>query len=684
MSFRLFIYNALVNKQPGISYRYHKIHDKSHGLLKIWSWIYLLILNFGYYILQLKYIGKNPKAEYYESKRLPVGKTESSIALKDKDYRSVKEMTEELLKYDVISFDMFDTLIFRPLSEPADVFFFVGEELGIPDFKSIRRKASASARHKKLLECGHTEVTLKEIWDEFEKITGTDSETGMRAELEAEKKLCYANPFMLEVWNAVKEKKKRIIVVSDMYVSSKDLGDILSSNGFTGAEKIYVSCEHGRNKAKGDLFELVKKDLGDASVVHVGDNEISDGVNAKKNGFVICRYPQVRRNMLLYRPFDMSSITGSAYRGIVSNHIYNGLSKFSKEYEFGFIYGGLFVLGYCNFIHEQAVKTKADKLFFLSRDGETLKKVYDSLFPSENTEYVYWSRRAALLLTADDNRYDYFRRFIFHKVNRGYSIDAILGSMDLGFLAEKIDSWKGIWEKTRESDDNKFIELKKSDELTDENASCLKRFIEYYWDEVMASYAPGNETAKKYFEEKKGDAKKILAIDIGWAGSGALSLSYLMERKWKMVCTVTGIVAGTNTIHNPEPDASESFIQSGKLISYMYSQRHNRDLLKMHDPNKDHNIYWELLLSSPEPAFAGFYADGLRYGKQDVSPDAANEIRKGITCFVNEYSERFKEYPFMFNISGRDAYAPMIIAMSRGGKYLKALAGKTGFEKNVV
>ena len=151
-----------------------------------------------------------------------------------------------------------------------------------------------------------------------------------------------------------------------------------------------------------------------------------------------------------------------------------------------------------------------------------------------------------------------------------------------------------------------------------------------------------------------------------------------------MNCNVTGIVAGTNTINNPEPDASESFLQSGKLVSYMYSQGHNRDLLKMHDPNKDHNIYWELLLSSPGPVFAGFYADGLRYGKQDVSPDAANEIRKGITCFVNEYSERFKEYPFMFNISGRDAYAPMMVAMSFGGKYLKTLATKTGFEKNVV
>ena len=70
MSFRLLIYNALVNKKPGIIIRYHKNHDGSRGLLKVWSWIYLLVLNFGYYVLQLKFFGRNENTKAYESKRL--------------------------------------------------------------------------------------------------------------------------------------------------------------------------------------------------------------------------------------------------------------------------------------------------------------------------------------------------------------------------------------------------------------------------------------------------------------------------------------------------------------------------------------------------------------------------------------------------------------------------------------
>ena len=100
----------------------------------------------------------------------------------------------------------------------------------------------------------------------------------------------------------------------------------------------------------------------------MGDNPRSDDVMAKKAGFATMPYPNVNHNMLLYRPYDMSYLVGSAYRGIVSNHLYNGLHTYSMEYEYGYIYGGLFVLGYCRFIHEYCKNNAIDTLLFLSRD----------------------------------------------------------------------------------------------------------------------------------------------------------------------------------------------------------------------------------------------------------------------------------------------------------------------------
>ena len=70
----------------------------------------------------------------------------------------------------------------------------------------------------------------------------------------------------------------------------------------------------------------------------------------------------------------MSAITGSMYRGIVNAHLHNGLNEYSMEYEFGFVYGGLFVLGYCQFIHEYVQTHHIDKILFLARDGDILIK----------------------------------------------------------------------------------------------------------------------------------------------------------------------------------------------------------------------------------------------------------------------------------------------------------------------
>lgn len=173
-------------------------------------------------------------------------------------------------------------------------------------------------------------------------------------------------------------------------------------------------------------------------MIHVGDNPVSDVKNAKKHGFEVFYYPNVNRNALLYRSYDMSAVVGGAYRGIVNNKLYNGTEQLSMEYEYGYIYGGLFVLGYCNFIHTYARVHGIDKLLFLSRDGDILRQAYAVLFPEEKTEYVYWSRAAATKLMARYNRYDFFRRYLYHKADGTYTIEQILKSMRLEFLLDRL------------------------------------------------------------------------------------------------------------------------------------------------------------------------------------------------------------------------------------------------------
>ncbi len=756
------LYNILVNRHPGISSRYHKFHDGLTGMHKVFSWLYLLWLNFAYYILQCRFLGKIPQMEIYEEKRLNCKKSESEAYLQSHPELSVDTFAEQLSQYDVISFDVFDTLIFRPLSLPTDVFYLIGQELGIMDFRNIRIWAEWDARVKYNEKEGNMEIGLADIWDNLEEDVGIASNQGQELEMAFEQKLCYANPFMLAVWRALKERKKKIIIVSDMYLPEKCIRRILESAGFTGAEKIYISSEYHKSKADGKLYREVlqdwHRDVDDKkqlSIVHVGDNPHSDQKQAVRAGMDVYPYQNVNKNVLLYRAFDMSPLIGSAYRAIISNWLYAGVTEHSMEYEFGFIYGGLFVLGYCGFIHDYCVKNKINKLLFLSRDGDTLKQAYDYLYPEENTEYVYWSRKAAVKLEAVYDKHDYFRRFIYHKMNQDYTIHEVLHSMELDFLEERLPEWKNIWtEKAKEQEraskalaykqlreddtiglvkekvkkqiakdfaeenlsrkrQNRFVDLRPGDKLTDKNGYLLRQFIEANWEQVLEAYSVQHTAAKAYYGKVLEGAEHAAAIDIGWAGSGAMTLRHLVLQEWKISCKVVGIIAGTNTVHSAEPDASESFLQSGQLVSYLYSQGHNRDLLKKHDANKDYNVFWELLLASPTPQFKGFYEGQLRteetygisknadekhsgdyqylkdlditlaFGRYDANQQGIREIQRGILDFVMEYRKRFKDFPYMFQISGRDAYAPMLVAASHKEKYLKAIENRFSLEINV-
>lgn len=678
------IYNFLVNRHDGIRSRYHRLHDGAGRKMKFLSYVYLLWLNFCYYILFCRFLGKRETIETYERKRLLTGESESASFMRSG--QTAESLAEELSRYDIISFDLFDTLIFRPFSEPGDLFYFLGAELGILDFKRIRTEQEALARTECYREKGHYEVTFSHIWNHIEKDLGLSADRGMAAEQKLEMEFCYANPFMLEVFRRLRNKGKKIIVVSDMYLPGSFLGELLERKGYTGISALYVSCEHGKSKRDGTLYELVREGLNkNVKIIHLGDNEYSDIKMGRQGGFDVKYYPNVNKNAGLYRPYDMSPLVGGAYRGIVDNHLYCGLKSYSEEYEYGYIYGGLFVLGYCDFIHEYGRENSVDKILFLSRDGDILKQAYDYLYPEGNTEYVYWSRKAAAKLEAGYDKRDYFRRFLFHKVNQGCSIREILHSMELDFLADR-------------------TALNPDDSLTDKNVLLLKKELEANWSQVLEAYSEQMEAAGIYYGNVLKDVRKAAAVDIGWAGSGAMALRHLVSEEWGIPCEITGIVAGTNTVYNGEPEASESFLQSGRMAAYLYSQSHNRDLLKKHDLNRDYNVFWELLLSSPTPQFQGFYMREeerrdceriqefhrsdygeieLRFGKTDANEEGIREIQRGIMDFVREYREHFENFPYMFHISGRDAYAPMLVAASYGERYLKEIEKRFKLEINV-
>lgn len=666
------LYQLLVNRIPGIRERFRQKKQDSAGASKIQSISYLFWLNFSYYVLHQKQLGESLRYPYYETKTLYQNGSESALSGQIRP----REMAKKLSAYEVISFDVFDTLIFRPFSFPTDLFYLVGIELGYPNFRQIRVQAEERARSRKQQREHTREISLREIWEQVEEQTGIPCELGMRTEWETEKRCCYANPYMLQVVQELEKMGKRMMILSDMYLGEKYIRILLENCGYGMFENYMVSCDYGKSKSDGGLYQIVRKQLGlcetkgrkrsVCSMVHVGDNRCSDIQRAKEAGLAAVYYPNVNHTGCSFRPEDMSAVTGSIYRGIVNAHIHSGCRRYSREYEFGFIYGGLFAAGYCRFIHAYAKRCGIEKLLFLARDGDVLLQAYRKMYPEDAGQavYVYWSRLAAVKVTAQYYRYEYLQRFLYHKVNQGYSVRRILKEMELSEVLPQLCRAANVTPET---------------ELTNRNIENVREYVTDSWEQIMAVYQQQREAAGVYFRHILKDCRKAAAIDVGWAGSGAWMLECAVRKIWKMDCSVTGILAGTTTGASAEPDMAEPAMMSGQLVSYLYSPQENRDLWKLHDPSQKHNLYWEMLLSAPHGSLKGFYLDEngkavARFKKSHANEQRIQEIHRGILDFVKLFLETEQRIGFRIPVSGRDAYAPMLsIGSVKNRKFMKEL-----------
>ena len=211
----------------------------------------------------------------------------------------------------------------------------------------------------------------------------------------------------------------------------------------------------------------------------------------------------------------------------------------------------------------------------------------------------------------------------------------------------------------------------KEEYLTDKNVKDVKEHLLKHWEYVTERYRELSEAGKLYYQTVLSRCKKVLAVDVGWAGSGAMALDYLVNREWNLGCDVIGMIAGTNSLHNAEPNAAESFLYSGKLVSYLYSQEKNRGNWKWHNPAKNHNLLVEFLLSSKEGSlkdivFDKDLAEGYRFvfKEPDVAEAVVTQIQQGIMDFAKDFTTYLPEDVWKNHvISGNDVYAVLKILL---------------------
>ena len=249
MTLRMSIYGTLVNRVPEIREKYHMVRDtQTASWQRPIAWLYLASLNAGW-LLGKRQARQTGGRDLQTAKLLSAAAPESVSSVRETPER----LARRLMEYDVISFDVFDTLLFRPFSRPEDLFYIVGQKLDYLDFRRIRMEAEAREREEHRRRSGSGEISLSDIYQRLEREAGIPAGEGMRTEEETERALCFANPYLLEVFRILRQKGKRLIALSDMYLPEKTVRSMLEKCGFSGMEDCFVSCEYGCSKSDGSL-----------------------------------------------------------------------------------------------------------------------------------------------------------------------------------------------------------------------------------------------------------------------------------------------------------------------------------------------------------------------------------------------------------------------------------------------
>ena len=312
--------------------------------------------------------------------------SEFAVPIVEFPREDVEKLIEWLAQYDLISFDVFDTLVLRAFDDPKMIFHLWGLKNCQQYTYNVRSAISLDLRAKT-----GREIKLTEIYQELERHFGVTAEKGMEQEIQLELRYCMPNPYMKQVYDSLIQMGKRIIIVSDMYLPKEAITRILDKCGYKGYEALYVSCDCGCTKRSGTMWTYLNSLYGDIRRVHVGDSPNGDANQAKRWGWKTKLYTNL--HSINGKPWEkeMSHLIGSLYRGTIDRYLYTGSPRKNPLYDLGFVYFGLPIYGFCQWLHELAVGKKIDLILFAARDMYTVHQVYREHYDTP-CEYLPISR----------------------------------------------------------------------------------------------------------------------------------------------------------------------------------------------------------------------------------------------------------------------------------------------------
>lgn len=447
-------------------------------------------------------------------------------------------LTEEFLnQYQVITFDCFDTLLWRNVERPIDVFYTMTKK---PMFQQcnftadLRIKYEEIARRRQFVEKGQREVSYRDIYLTFNPLLSDQAIEALYAEeLEAEIEHCYAFKPMVDILNKALALNKKVLIVSDTYLSQAGLKKLLiahiDKNSINQLNDVIVSCEYGVSKSQG-LHQLTRHRFPKEKILHIGDHDIADvkaavyenidAIHFKQYHDVLKQYQKLRHNALSL--FDARVRESEpAYALFKDVHAKMNHADLTAEAILGYYALGPLMAAFAMGLKKQLTALRAQGVepivLFLLRDGYLPHQVFNTLYPEEAAKKVRISRFSS-----------YAASFAERADIVNYLADVIYGkrfedmAKQLLFTDDEIQALNRLLSKEKEKDQ---VEWFRKHLLTHKNVDLIIKRSQKYRERLF-----------KYlqYEANIQNNDTLLLVDLGYSGTTQTKLTPVFEKAYQL------------------------------------------------------------------------------------------------------------------------------------------------------
>lgn len=555
---------------------------------------------------------------------------------------------EAMSEADIVSFDIFDTLVTRRVNDPAVVFDVVEYELTKNESALIplidERMATAgrvlSSRNGKV-----DDISIDEIYKEMSFYRDST------AEKEIEIKMCVPHPLGSQIYLAAVELGKKIFIASDMYLDQNTIERILRKCGIAKWDKLFVSSALGRKKDTGRMYETLlesaaKVGADAGSILHIGDNWTGDIQRAQESNIPAIRFvplyeKQHRMFPLTVERREQLSQKGriwDAFCGQAVNLWSEKRPGVAQDFftKLGFEMSGPMAAMMAMHVKKQAQETGARRIVFMARDGRIIKKAFDRLYQQDLatgtfvSSYLSLSRATVVPATFSHPLTSNDFYFIIEGLH--------LAQKPLKYFVEK--AGLSLSNKSVRKCIRKYF---KSENVIPnwESMNILSKLFNELSGEIFKANEKNREALELYLSQNGFVLEdKIVVVDVGWM----LNIQSRLARFSKSVglgAEIHGCYIGSHDRIDKSLSHASLLFEGGDPVLYA-------------KPIAENTTLFELLFSAPEASATGLRVSPsgkdvqVTYkafaGQPDAEFLAAQKIHSGAEEFFDYMAEGLRDF----------------------------------------